>query len=176
MEAYRDGDAHAFDLLFDRYKDILYRYLLRQSGNHASTDEIFQDVWTALIKNRQSYIVRAKFRTYLFHIAYTKLIDYYRQAGKHNALSYEEHDIHLELISEDHEQPEQQADTHGKLQKLMSLLDKLPASQRDIFLMHEETGMGLTEIAEVMKISRDTAKSRLRYALEKLRKGMRHYV
>ena len=56
------------------------------------------------------------------------------------------------------------------------LLEKLPAAQRDAFLMHEEAGMTLPEIAEVMKVSRDTVKSRLRYALQRLRQGMRRFA
>jgi len=174
MEAWRDGDIASFDVLFDRHKDMLYRYLNRQTGNHAHAEEVFQEVWTALIKNRKSYTVRAKFRTYLFHIAHSRLIDYYRQFDKHSALSYEEHDIQSGQVIETHEQPEGQVDTQHKLASLMQLLDKLPAAQREIFLLHEESGLGLSEIAETLGISRDTVKSRLRYALDKLRKGMRH--
>jgi len=175
MEAWRDGEVRAFDQLFDRYRDMLYGYLVRQLGNPAAADEVFQDVWAALIKNRQGYTVRAKFRTYLFQIVHTKLIDYYRQFDRHSALSYEQHAEQLETASEEQDCPAAQVDQQGKLARLFSLLEQLPAVQRDIFLMHEESGLGLSEIAEVMNISRDTAKSRLRYAVEKLRRGMRHY-
>lgn len=176
MEAWRDGSVGAFDLLFERYQGMLYRYLLRQSGQTAAAEELFQEVWAALIKHRLSYTVKAKFRTYLFHIAHSKLIDHYRQSDKHSVLSYEDDDLNLQQISEAVEQPEHQADIRTKLERLLVLLAQLPAAQREIFLLHEEAGMGLTEIAEAMNVSRDTVKSRLRYALEKLRKGMRAYL
>jgi len=175
MESYRDGDLQAFDLLFTRFKDILYRYLARQTGNFAIAEEIFQETWAALIKHRNNYTVKAKFKTYLFHIAHNKLIDFYRskQNTKSDIVSYDEQQE--EMIVEDQADisVEHQTDIQNKYEHLLKLLDKLPASQRDVFLMHEEAGMTLIEIADVMRVSRDTVKSRLRYALQRLRSGMR---
>lgn len=179
MEAYRDGDAGAFDQLFTRYKDILYRYLVRQSGNAALAEEMFQEVWAGLIKHRARYTVSAKFKTYLFHIAHNKLIDYYRTNARYDSVSYEEteHDVadQFDARSESMNQPDHHADVTHKVARLMQQIEKLPAAQRDVFLLHEESGMSLAEIAEVMAVSRDTAKSRLRYALQRLRRGMERY-
>jgi len=176
MEIYRDGDLQAFDLLFGRFKDILYRYLVRQTGNFAIAEEIFQDSWAALIKHRKNYTVKAKFKTYLFHIAHNKLIDFYRSKQNNNSdiVSYDEHQEDFSISDENEKSIEHQTDVTSKYQFLLTLLDKLPAAQRDAFLMHEEAGMTLIEIADVMGVSRDTVKSRLRYALQRLRTGMRH--
>jgi RNA polymerase sigma-70 factor (ECF subfamily) len=171
MEAYRDGDIRAFNRLFERHRDNLYRYLVRQSGNQSVAEELCQDAWAALIKNRRTYRVEAKFKTYLFHIAHNKLIDYYRANSKMDAVSYDETEHDIQSIPQ-HDNPDMQADTEQKINKLLELLGKMPAAQRDVFLMHEETGMSLPEIAEVMGVSRDTVKSRLRYALQRLRRGM----
>jgi len=175
MEIYRDGDLQAFDLLFSRFKDILYRYLARQTGNFAIAEEIFQDTWAALIKHRKNYTVKAKFKTYLFHIAHNKLIDFYRskQNNKTDIVSYDEYQEEIIISDEPEKNPEHQTDIANKYEYLLALLDKLPAAQRDAFLMHEEAGMTLIEIADVMGVSRDTVKSRLRYALQRLRTGMR---
>lgn len=176
MEAYRDGNVKAFDQLYGRFKDILYRYLTRQITNPVIAEEIFQDSWTAIIKNRHKYSVKSKFKTYLFHIAHNKLIDFYR--SKHNSkldlISYDDNNEDLQdnehlSISLDHK-----VDSLNKYNYLIELLNKLPAAQRDVFLMHEETGMTLIEIAQVMDVSRDTVKSRLKYALNKLRNDMGH--
>jgi len=178
MESYRDGDLLAFDLLYNRFKDLLYRYLARQSGNLTLAEEIFQETWLALIKHRKSYKVKSKFKTYLFHIAHNKIIDYYRsqQRTKAELISYDQDYESLPLETEPDTGLEHQADISKKHEYLLSLLDKLTAAQRDVFLMHEETGMTLNEIAEVMDVSRDTVKSRLRYALQKLRQGMGRYT
>ena len=178
MEAYRDGDLKAFDELFTRFKDILFRYLARQTGNMSSAEELFQDIWAALIKNRKAYTVKAKFKTYLFHIAHNKLIDYYRSKKNSTSdmLSYDEQENDNYIVDDNQQSLEHQADVLNKYKQLLALLDKLPAAQRDVFLMHEEAGMTLIEIADVMNVSRDTVKSRLRYALQRLRNGMRHYA
>jgi RNA polymerase sigma-70 factor (ECF subfamily) len=67
MNRYRDGDAHAFEVLYTRHKGPLYRYLLRQCGAAALAEELFQDVWMKLIRARERYEARAKFTTYLYH-------------------------------------------------------------------------------------------------------------
>ena len=81
MNRYRDGDAHAFEVLYTRHKGPLYRYLLRQCGAAALAEELFQDVWMKLIRARERYEARAKFTTYLYHLAHNRLIDHYRHAG-----------------------------------------------------------------------------------------------
>lgn len=178
MEDYRKGDLQAFDHLYSRYKDVLFRYLARQTGNIAISEEIFQDSWAALIKNRKNYTVKAKFKTYLFHIAHNKLIDYYRSQKnvQGDIASYE--DEYKELVSDTTAEKnlENTTDTSIKYEYLLILLNKLPAAQRDVFLMHEETGMTLKEIANIMGVSRDTVKSRLKYAMQRLRKGMRRFT
>jgi len=178
MEIYRDGDLQAFDLLFNRFKDILYRYLARQTGNFAIAEEIFQETWAALIKHRKNYTVKAKFKTYLFHIAHNKLIDFYRskQNAKSDIVSYDEQQDEMIVEEQANKSIEHHADVQSKYNHLLTLLEKLPAAQRDVFLMHEEAGMTLVEIADVMSVSRDTVKSRLRYALQRLRSGMRRFA
>lgn len=176
MEAYRDGDVPAFDLLYSRYKDMLYRYLFRQCGNGASAEEIFQEAWTGLINNRKNYKVQAKFKTYLFCIAHSKLVDHYRKNAKHEAQAYDDDDPVQSHQVSNLDQPDHQADVRDKLGKLIKLLEELPAPQREVFVMYEEAGMSLSEIAESTQVSRDTAKSRLRYALKRLRSGMERYA
>jgi len=172
MEAYRDGDLQAFDHLFNKLKDPLYRYLLRQTGNSHQAEEIFQDTWAAIIRQHKNYSVKSKFRTYLYHIAHTKLIDYYRTNNRHALDNYDEHEDDTELFEAESGGLEHRIDVLHKFDYLQKLLDKLPAAQRDIFLLHQESGLSLNEIAESMQVSLDTAKSRLKYALTKLRRGM----
>jgi len=179
MEAYRDGDLKAFDMLYNRFKNNLFRYLYRQLGNEAVAEEIFQDSWAALIKHRKTYTVKSKFKTYLFHIAHNKLIDYYRSKhhSRQDMISYDDNDEALsDQAGHDDRVVEKDIsddiDTLLKHEQLMRCIGKLPREQRDAFLLHEESGMTLIEIAKVMNVSRDTVKSRLRYALQKLRFDM----
>ena len=69
MLAYVAGDAAAFDVLYGRHRGGVYRYLLRQCRHRGIADELFQDVWTNLIRARASYAPTAKFATWLYRLA-----------------------------------------------------------------------------------------------------------
>ena len=82
MLRYRDGDAGAFEHLYARHKGSLYRYLLRQCGQPAVAEELFQDIWLKLIAARGGYAVQAKFSTWLYRIAHNRLVDHYRASAR----------------------------------------------------------------------------------------------
>src|SRR5574338_347856 len=81
MLRYRDGDANAFAALYERYKGPLYRYFMRLAHPPAVAEELFQDVWTNVIRTREHYEVRAKFSTWLFRLAHNRLVDHYRRTS-----------------------------------------------------------------------------------------------
>lgn len=175
MCRYRDGDAASFEILYDRHRGPLYRYFLRQSGITSLAEELFQDVWLKVIQSRERYEVRAKFTTYLYHLAHNRLMDYYRQQATGLPMSYDDDpdELQIELManSEIYE-PENELDRRRQIQHLLKLLDKLPEAQREVFLLREEGGLSLLEMAEITGVNVETAKSRLRYALAKLRQGL----
>jgi len=175
MLRYADGDAQAFEWLYARHKGALYRYLLRQCGNAASAEELFQDIWLKLIKARHSYQVSAKFTTFLYHMAHNRLIDYYRSQARGIPASFEDDNTpDLEqLPAAAYQQPEQQEDRRRQVEQLLNQLMQLPEAQREAFLLRQEAGMSLDEIAQATGVSRETAKSRLRYAVAKLRQSLR---
>lgn len=174
MLAYRDGDAGAFDRLYGRHKGGVYRYLLRQCRNAALADELFQDVWMNLIRARAGYEVQAKFATWLYRIAHNRLMDHFRRIdGARVSLDDE---AVVAVIDEPEApravQPEAQAESREQAARLLLLLEALPQEQREAFLLQQEGGLSVEEIAEATGVNRETAKSRLRYAIAKLRQGM----
>lgn len=174
MLSYRGGDAGAFDILYARHKGGLYRYLLRQCRDAAVAEELFQDVWSNLFRARASYTVQAKFATYLYRLAHNRLIDHYRKHNQAAVTSFEAEDGPvLEEVVDDRGQPPDAAyDMKRQAADLLRLIAELPAPQREAFLLQQEGGMSVEEIAAATGVSRETAKSRLRYALGKLRQGM----
>jgi RNA polymerase sigma-70 factor, ECF subfamily len=172
MNRYRDGDTRAFEVLYQRHKGPLYRYLLRQCGVAAVAEELFQDVWMNLIRVRARYQVRAKFTTYLYRFAHNRLIDHYRRAKAGVPISYDD-DLDEPLIEQvadaAEREPENQFARRRQALQLLDMLAALPEAQREAFLLREESGLSLAEIAEVTGVTAETAKSRLRYALAKLR-------
>lgn len=174
MLAYRDGDASAFEILYNRFRGPMYRYLLRQCGNAGTAEELFQDVWMSLIRTRERYEVKASFSTYVYHMAHNRLIDHYRKHAGKLPVSYDENDADGEGAMPDPDiQPvETRLDNQRQVEALLIAIDGLPEAQREAFLLKEEVGMSLEQIAEATGANHETVKSRLRYAINKLRTHM----
>lgn len=175
MLRYRDGDAQAFDQLYQRHRAGLYRFILRQCRHRAEADEVFQDVWMNLIGARGRYQPRAKFRTFLFQIARNRVIDLARRGHESRALSIDEaHDgsgmtLAERLPAEAALEPQAIAERHALSRELKAAIAALPFVQREALLLHEDGGLSLDEIAALTGAGRETVKSRLRYALRRLR-------
>ncbi len=175
MLRYADGDTKAFEILYTRHKGGLYRYLYRQCRNAAIAEELFQDIWMNLIRARARYTVQAKFTTYLYRLAHNKLIDHYRKQNKGIPVSFDDEDCpDLDAIADQRaENPAVLYDKHQQREQLDSLVALLPEAQREAFLLREESGLKLEEIANITGVNVETAKSRLRYAVSKLKAALR---
>jgi RNA polymerase sigma-70 factor (ECF subfamily) len=179
MLAYAAGDAGAFDALYARHKGGVYRYLLRQCRQSSVADELFQDVWTNLIRARASYAPTAKFTTWLYRLAHNRLIDQYRASG-HLTLVPVDDEAHEDVIAAipgaRSEEPERRAENRELGERLRAALATLPPAQREAFLLQQEGGLSLAEIAELTGVGAETVKSRLRYAVGKLRGELRGHL
>ncbi|MDH3615135.1 MAG: RNA polymerase sigma factor [Gammaproteobacteria bacterium] len=165
MLRYQDGDVSAFETLYRRHNDALYRYLLRLCRHRDTAEDIFQDVWGKIVKARASYRPTAKFTTFLYRVAHNCFIDHVRRNKRHANNS----ELEAELHCHPGEQPETSTERSLAKERLSKALMNLPDEQRDTFLLHEEAGLNLDQIAFVTGSNRETAKSRLRYAVNKLR-------
>jgi len=174
MLRYRNGDARAFEALYTRHKGPLYRYFLRLVRPAAVAEELFQDVWTGLIRARERYEVRAKFSTWLYRLAHNRLVDHYRRSAAQPPTVDDDPEQPLaeQVADAAWREPESEFERRRLGQRLIELLHALPPEQREVFLLREENGLSLEEIAAVTGVNVEAAKSRLRYALAKLRAGL----
>jgi RNA polymerase sigma factor (sigma-70 family) len=193
MRAYAQGDACAFEQLYQRHQAALYRYVKRVLGREAGTqaDEVFQDTWLRVVNARERWQPQgATFRTWLFTIAHHRAVDRLRQSGR---------EVSVETDDEGEERApfEPTAAAPWSLwpaaataqdavadrtfwraagQRLLDCLEGLPPAQRSVFLLHHEDGLALDELARALELGFETAKSRLRYAMSKLRTCMGAYL
>ncbi len=173
MLAYARGNAAAFDTLYTRHKGGLFRYLLRHTRNRAVADDLFQECWGKLIDTRARYEVRAKFQTFLYTIAHHCFIDHCRRSAARPGHSpVVNDDGEPDWRAPDEERPDHRAHQDEVRVRLRAALAALPNDQRDAFLLYEESGLSLDDIANVTGVGRETVKSRLRYATAKLREAM----
>ncbi len=178
--SYAVGDAAAFATLYSRHERPVHRFLLRSLGNAALADEVLQEVWLAVIRNAAHFEPRAKFTTWLYRIARSRLIDHWR--ARRETVSLEdaaandpEHAL-VDVIAADASfEPEVQALSRAQARAFVAAVEQLPALQREAFLLHAEGGLTVDEVAELTGVGAETAKSRLRYAMSKLRASMQEW-
>lgn len=167
MLAYAGGDVAAFERLYARHRGRLYRFLLRQARDSALADEIFQDVWQRVIAARQQWQPDAAFSTWLFRIAHNRMNDHWR-AQKHRPAAPEDADERAARVPDPHT-PERTLSEFEQRRRLQMALDELPDEQREVLTLRLEQELTLEEIGSITGVGRETVKSRLRYAMDKLR-------
>jgi len=173
MLAYASGEMRAFETLYSRHRAALYRYLVRQARDGEIANDLFQEVWSRVIANRARYEPRAKFRTFLFTLAYNCFIDHCRRVKARPAgPGIEDADAADLLPADEDGRPEAVLQRDECSQRYREALAKLPPEQRDVYLLHEESELSLEEIARVTGVGTETAKSRLRYAVGKLKAAL----
>lgn len=166
MLAYGRGEIRAFEVLYERYRRPLYRYLFYAVADRATADELFQDTWAKIIDARSRFRRGAGFKRYAFRIARNRLVDHWRSRGREPGT---DGDALERVPAGSSAGPDAQAEGDQLRDRLMRALMQLPPDQREAFLLQQEAGLSLEEIAWRGNVGRETIKSRLRYALAKLR-------
>jgi RNA polymerase sigma factor (sigma-70 family) len=162
MQAYAGGDMGAFERLYQRYRAPLYRYVLRQVREPATANDLFQEIWEKLVSARRRYRPAAPFRSWLFRIAHNHVVDHYRRARPAAGVA-------VESLAAGSPGPDNQLEQEHRAASLAQAIAELPPEQREVVLLRLESGLDIRAIAEICGIGPETAKSRLRYAVDKLK-------
>ena len=191
MAAYARGSAAAFERLYERHQAGLYRFVRRLLGTAlaAQTDEVFQDTWLRVVSARERWEPQgASFRTWLFTVAHHRVIDLLRRCGREVSLdAFDTEDDppwEPEATAWQHWPAPAGAAPHSEElafwrragERLLECLEQLPLQQRSAFLLHHDDGLALAEVATALEVGFETAKTRLRYAMSKLRSCMGAYL
>ena len=193
MQYYALGNFHAFECLYLRHKGPLFRYFIRQlSGSSATAEDLYQEVWSQVIKHAKHYSVKAKFTTWLYTLARNKLIDHLRHRNVHEQVfddklvvgtGFDEKQSDTESSDANH--PEQasqvrllsaevQYNQAHTAQALKRCVEGLTLQQQECFLLKEEAGLTTEVIAEIVVCNYEACKSRLRKAYVQLRECLDH--
>lgn len=167
MLAYAGGDLQAFETLYGRHRSRLYHFLLRQLRDPALADECFQDVWQRVIAARQQWKPEAAFTTWLFRIAHNRLNDHWRSLKHRPPAPGDAEERTARIVDPD--TPERQLSEFEQRRRLQLAMAELPDEQREVVQLRLEQELTLEEIGEITGVGRETVKSRLRYAMDKLR-------
>lgn len=181
MARYQDGDERSFRVLYLRYRDKLYRYTLRLAAHPQEAEEVFQEVWLAVVRGKHGYVTGASFAAWLFGIAHRRAADRWRVLERHapdglHAADRSEADAVREHAPAAGLSPEGRAHNDALGQALQHAVRALPLPQREAFLLKAEGGLSLEDIALATGVPRETVKSRLRYAQQRLREALEPWL
>ena len=167
MVNFAGGDSRSFEILYTRHKAPLYRYILRQVNRHQATaEEIFQEVWTSVIDSRERYTPSARFTTFLYTLAHNRTMDHFRRQA---VRLVDPEDCEPDSLEGNAVDPARQVSAEDCVERMQALVQQLPNDQRQVFVLRQEGQHLMEEIAEIMASSLEATKSRLRYAVNKLR-------
>ncbi len=179
MTAYsRNGDEAAFEVLLGRYRNQVFGFLMRATQDRAAAEDLYQETFFKLIRHAPNYTPKSTFRTFLFTIARNTLNDHYRKQVRNpsrHAAGIQDENSGNEPAAATASNPDTLADRLRIRAVIDMALNRLPPPQKEMFLLREEAGLDFAEAARAARCSVNTAKSRMRYALLKLRELLREY-
>lgn len=171
----KNGDTNAFEMLVQRYRNQIYGYLIQTCRNRSAAEDLYQETFIRVIRAAPNYRKTASFRTWLFTIARNLVIDAHRkQKARITTITpCDDQDInggsYLQNMPGNSPDPLRLAAGQEIRSIILSAIQALPEPQREMFLLREEAGLDFKEAARVAGCSVNTAKSRMRYALLKIR-------
>ncbi len=182
MLRYRDGDVRAFEVLVTRHRRPVYNFIFRFVRDAAQAEDLLQETFLRLIKGADAYEKQAKFTTWLYTIARNLCVDASRR-GKHRKAASLDAPINgeedgaalIDLVAGGGPAVDRQAISRELAVRIRRAVEALPDEQREIFLLREVNDLQFNEIAEIVGVPENTVKSRMRYALEKLREALEEY-
>ena len=178
MLAFRGGDAQAFAQLVSGHQRGVFNFILRSVRNQGRAEELLQEVFLRVVRAKDRYEKTAKFTTWLYSIARNLCVDESRRArfrdhqsldAKRGGKDGEEGGSMLSRLADEAVPTDEAAEAPKIRRRLATAVDGLPDEQREVFLLRQVSGLSFREIGETLDIPENTVKSRMRYALEKLR-------
>lgn len=180
MLSFRDGDPRAFQELVGRHRRGLFNFLLRSVGNRSRAEELLQEVFLRVVRSKDRYERTAKLTTWLYTIARNLCVDESRRAKFRQTVSLDaprrgqEDDAPamIDSVAADQVATDDAAAAPQIRDRIARAIGLLPDDQREVFLMRQVNGLSFKEIGDIVGAPENTVKSRMRYALEKLRQDL----
>ena len=184
MVRYQRGERKAFAELVRRHNRPVYNFVLRQLRVPALAEDVTQDVFMRLVQNAAEFKHEARFLTWLYTIARNLCVDQLRKLSHRRhasldqpALGKPEAPPLVESISDPNPQTnaERKALSAEVRSSIVRAVDSLPDDQREVFLLREVADLPFRDIAEITGVGENTVKSRMRYALDRLKDALSEF-
>jgi RNA polymerase sigma-70 factor (ECF subfamily) len=171
IQRFQKGQPGAFDALFDRYKDYVYRVAFFLTRNSGDAEEVVQEAFIDVLRALPRYDIAgpARFETWLYRVTVNRCRSRFRRKRLPSA-DWEDVGAQVERIANGrlYHQPERSTISHEQKAALWQAVDALPEAHRDVVVLRYQAGLSYEEIAEAMELNIGTVKSRLYNAHKKL--------
>ena len=186
---YRRGDPSAFRLIVRRHQRPLFNFALRQVHVQSTAEDIVQDVFVRIVQSIDGFKEEARFTTWAYTIARNLCIDHLRKRvhRRHPSLdapvgdggssdgSGEEGPTLGERVASGGASAERAVIGQQMQVHITAAVERLPEDQREVFLLRHVSELAFKDIAEIVGVSENTVKSRMRYALERLQAALAEF-
>jgi RNA polymerase sigma-70 factor (ECF subfamily) len=172
VQAFMDGDALAFEKLFEKNKSRIFTSIYLIVKDHYLAEDIFQEVFIKVIEKIKagSYSNEGRFLAWTMRIAHNLCMDHFRKINRRPTIKTSDNiDLFdtLDFAEDNRETTIIRTEIHDRVKKE---IDKLPEDQREIIILRHYANLSFREIAELTNTSINTALGRMRYGLMNLRK------
>ena len=182
LERYVKGDARAFEVLLARHRAPVYAFILRSVRDRQAAEDVFQETFLRVIQRADQFGGQSRFSTWLYTIARNLTVDHARRMRhrRHASLdaprSGEEQGTPMvESVAGAVQGADRAVIERQATVTFERALEALPDEQREVFLLRQVEGLAFADIAGILGIPENTAKSRMRYALERLSSALSEY-
>lgn len=182
MVRYQRGDTHAFATLVGRHTRPVYSFVFRQLRDASVAEEVTQDVFMRVVQKAGEFKHEARFSTWLYSITRNLCVDQLRRLShrRHASLDGpragggEDAPTLGDSVADQHPKAsaERSIENTRVLDTIVRAVEALPEEQREVFLLREVAELPFKEIAEITDTPENTVKSRMRYALDRLREAL----
>jgi RNA polymerase sigma-70 factor, ECF subfamily len=183
LRQYHGGDRAAFGVLLQRHRRPVFNFILRYLGDRNQAEDLLQEVFLRIVQGAGEFKGESKFTTWLYTIARNLCIDTARKMvfRRHQSLDGPtqsdegEGPSLMDRIPNSGAAVDREAIGKELQPQLARAIDALVHEQREVFVMREYMALPFKDIAEIVGVPENTVKSRMRYALEKLRESLAEY-
>ncbi|WP_067521931.1 sigma-70 family RNA polymerase sigma factor [Endozoicomonas ascidiicola] len=188
IERYNNGDAAAFDILYERHRKQFYNFLVKTTRDTSLAEDIYQTCWEKIIEKRDEFVLRIhagdppfKFINYLYTMGRNAWLDHTRSSAYKTQISMTSEDDDEPspfdgISDDDSSNPDERYRHQQLLNKINDAISLLAPEQREAFLLTRDNRLTLEQVAEIQGVGRETVKSRNKYALQKLKHLLQEWL
>ena len=176
----REGDTQAFDELVRKHSKRLYGLVYNMTSNHEDTNDLLQDIFAKAYRSLKRFQGKSAFYTWIYSISVNMSLNFLKKRKRQRKLSLDDVDLNIQNDADFIEQtaktdPVREANIHELQQRLNTAMQALSEDHRAVVTMFDIMGMPHNEIAQILKVSPGTVRSRLFYAHRQLQNYLEEF-